>query len=1121
MSFSESDDLHGPYIQPLADSGVWSALVRYWIAHQHGPALDMAIDLVSRRADKEGSRWLGLRAYLSDVREDPMSFDRELPEEVESEVWSREDAATLELVELYPQLALCELAAQFPLEHQEEGFQAGIEGAEGACSLAEFLHDDSVYAFARMAQAGAQKALTDLEAAHASFHEALAGYRVLAEQRPEVYRPWVAAVLNNLGLVQRDIGELESASASYDDALAIYRALAHQQPEVYQPCVAQTLNNLGIVQRDLNDLEAARAGYEEVLRIRRQLAQQRPDVYLPNLATSLNNLGVVQAALNDWEGARAGYEEALATYRVLAQRDPDLYGPLVAMALNNLGTSQYRFKDLETARASYDEALAIRRRLALERPEVYQPQVAVTLNNLGAVRRALNDPEGARASYAEALAIYRASARQRPEIYRPLLANTLVNLGNVELAANNLEAARASYDEALAIYRALARDRPNVYRPSVARTLNGMGNVQRDLVDWEGARASYEEAAHLYEQTIDQLRVPTSYSIERLSCWSNLGHMYLQQCTDLGWPDLRKARDAFRKAFSCAETSRGRFANPRQKNREQENNIWVYESLFEMCVDIYYTFHESQALEEAAMVAEFSRSRRLMELLAEESLQPANVPTGLVEQFKQVRRQFREAERRLQDEVSRLVPAPSATLSDPDPSVKHATRQVIYEHDDYLRGLQGAVERTSLEYDELLRHIQIFDKEFDPDNPVPPVDFAQIRALIPNDVPTAVVQYTITRNRGVALLITTAGVEAVPLPDIDVLQAMLLDFKWLLKNHLFTERLSDTRARLRSEQLEPIAIGAVWPVVKALVGQGIERLIMIPHRELHLLPLHACLLDTGRYLADEFEIVYAPSLSILHRCLDRRRAAPRQLLTIVNPTLDLQFPEYEALAVGRHFPEHTSKCGPEATRRWLMANSAQFEVWHYSGHSVFNLADPLASAIKLVDVDRPEEWLTLRDVFMGLRLSETTLAVLSSCESGGLRPDDIDEYVGLPSGFLYAGATCVVSSFWEVDDLATTLLMDRFYDEWMAKGRSVGSALREAQRWLREDIADGRYLMEHVVTEDFLSRSGDPEKRESCRFAAEAQASEHPDSPPFAAPKYWAAFFCTGMTFPRPNIARI
>jgi len=74
---------------------------------------------------------------------------------------------------------------------------------------------------------------------------------------------------------------------------------------------------------------------------------------------------------------------------------------------------------------------------------------------------------------------------------------------------------------------------------------------------------------------------------------------------------------------------------------------------------------------------------------------------------------------------------------------------------------------------------------------------------------------------------------------------------------------------------------------------------------------------------------------------------------------------------------------------------------------------------------------TVAEMREQLRLARTQLVTLSACETGlvefgrGLA----DEYIGLPGILLQAGARAVVASLWAVDDLATALLMGRFYEE--------------------------------------------------------------------------------------------
>ena len=52
----------------------------------------------------------------------------------------------------------------------------------------------------------------------------------------------------------------------------------------------------------------------------------------------------------------------------------------------------------------------------------------------------------------------------------------------------------------------------------------------------------------------------------------------------------------------------------------------------------------------------------------------------------------------------------------------------------------------------------------DPDRPVHPLTVAEIRALIPTDVRSAFVQFTIAADTGLALILTRKGIECVKLP---------------------------------------------------------------------------------------------------------------------------------------------------------------------------------------------------------------------------------------------------------------------------------------------------------------------------------------------------------------------
>jgi CHAT domain-containing protein len=257
---------------------------------------------------------------------------------------------------------------------------------------------------------------------------------------------------------------------------------------------------------------------------------------------------------------------------------------------------------------------------------------------------------------------------------------------------------------------------------------------------------------------------------------------------------------------------------------------------------------------------------------------------------------------------------------------------------------------------------------------------------------------------------------------------------------------------------------------------------------------------------------YTPSLSVLGRCAERDRKVSGDRLVVGNPTGDLRFTDVEVAALRKRYPERVELWRSAATKEAMFAAAGSSRLLHYTGHSTFNPVDQLDSGLLLAgDQGGEADLLTLREVFAGLNLRRNFLTVLNGCESGMVRPDMADEYVTLPSGLLYAGAVCVVSTLWSVHDLSAALLMDRFHAEWRG-GETVSAALREAARWLRQDIRDGASLMTEILPE-FLKNVDDATLRAKCEESARAYAARHPNTPPFASPVHWAPFIATGVAY--------
>jgi CHAT domain-containing protein len=72
------------------------------------------------------------------------------------------------------------------------------------------------------------------------------------------------------------------------------------------------------------------------------------------------------------------------------------------------------------------------------------------------------------------------------------------------------------------------------------------------------------------------------------------------------------------------------------------------------------------------------------------------------------------------------------------------------------------------------------------------------------------------------------------------------------------------------------------------------------------------------------------------------------------------------------------------------------------------------------------------------------MAVLSACESGLGRGYKGEGMISMASAFTSAGCENTLMSLWKVNDQASTMLMDKFYQH-LLEGEEIDDALRQAK----------------------------------------------------------------------------
>ena len=222
---------------------------------------------------------------------------------------------------------------------------------------------------------------------------------------------------------------------------------------------------------------------------------------------------------------------------------------------------------------------------------------------------------------------------------------------------------------------------------------------------------------------------------------------------------------------------------------------------------------------------------------------------------------------------------------------------------------------------------------------------------------------------------------------------------------------------------------------------GNRPLLIVPHSGLHYLPF-AALYDGRRYLIERHALRITTSASALKFLRKSATRAQPGTLMLGNPTLDLPSAEQEVKALGKLVPNATVLIGAMATKQALVTAGPGYRTLHIAGHGYFDAAQPLDSRLLLArgPTDATGE-LRVGELY-ALTLS-ADLVTLSACETGLGRITDGGDVIGMTRGFLYAGATTVVASLWQVADEATLTLMERFYAN---MGRmNKRDALRAAQ----------------------------------------------------------------------------
>jgi CHAT domain-containing protein/tetratricopeptide (TPR) repeat protein len=780
-------------------------------------------------------------------------------------------------------------------------------------------------------------------------------------------------------------------------ALEAFRALGQRDRE------ARVLNRLGDLSRKIGEVSDAERYFQEAL----PLAREGDDPV--NVADILNNSGLLMLATGRLEDGIAQLQSAIP----LAQ---EVDSPNVEGALNlNIGDGYSRLGVYEQAIDAYRRAFDVVGRLKLPR------RSARALTALAEVQFESGNRAAADDAIAQALSLYEQSGDRTGTAETQALYGRMLHAGGED-------------EQAIALF---AQARPVLHdgqiRLAEARVLATWATVDMDRGHADAALVKADEALRL-------ARLIANPSTEQAA-------LYVRAVALQKLNRVDEAIASIASATSGVESLRGSI----QRAELRTSYLAKVRSYFDLQIDL---LQQKGAVAAAFEVAERGRARTLLDGLAESAAKISRgVDPALVKAERAVQTQLNAKENyRVQ-----------VALRDGEASPRAAA-------------IGRDIGRLLEQWNDLRVKIRVSSPEYAQLQAPEPVTLDRVqRTLL--DAGSALVEYHLGAVRSYAWVIDRTSITVHPLPAAETIEAIARPYHELLSRDI--DSLS-TAAR-DEHQRRIAALGArlaaaVWKPLEART-RG-RRLLIVADGVLQYVPFAALPASSGEPLVADHEIVYLPSASVLDSI--RHRSRPIQATTPVAVFADpvfsindprfgqrrdatvpaqarasdggqygrLRFSRTEADAIVRVSPAAFAALDFTAAKETLATrNLRRYRVLHFATHGILNAEHPELSGLvlSLIDADgKPTDgFLRLHEIY-NLDL-DADLVVLSACRTALGREVHGEGLIGLTRGFMYAGASRVVSSVWNVDDRASAQLMARFYDAMFARGLSPASALREAQ----------------------------------------------------------------------------
>ena len=532
--------------------------------------------------------------------------------------------------------------------------------------------------------------------------------------------------------------------------------------------------------------------------------------------------------------------------------------------------------------------------------------------------------------------------------------------------------------------------------------------------------------------------------------------------------DLKALKDAY-----TLVNVMGKFKDQLQESYTSEKNklmlyrlgaTTILEIGVELAYELYQQSGEKHYLEEAFSMSENGKSTLLVHALrSKESQRFGNLPEDLIQQEANLQAKLKDAQKRLIE-------------AEDEDKQKKVRDEINVANRDFLRFKENIAKAYPNYYKHHFRNEQVPIKE--------------IQAKLPAG--TALIEYALGEWRSFAFIITNNSFDMVDL-GIDYTDMRLHsdDLRKALSDY---EYIRDQPERARAKFVSSATYfynKFVSPLLSKV--NNITELIVVPDKALGHLPFEVFLTQAPAttdsykqfsYLLQDMAISYTYSVSLLleRKVQNQRVTAEKRGVLAFAGEYNGGMPIAMADTLGRRSsvrslrqalqPLPGAKAEVSLMRKYLFGEffdgqaagerhfkerASQYDIIHLAMHGILDSDEPILSSLAFSEDGDSEEDNFLHSYEITALDLKASLVVLSACETGYGKFSQGEGVMSLAHSFMYAGASSVLVSLWQVNDHATGQIMKLYYMN-LAMGYEKDKALQKAKK---EFIAKAEGLAEH------------------------------------------------------------